>query len=417
MAEGRLAWWNHGMSESGSGDAVDEAALLAEAFDVPREALRPISREPLGDGAVTGFEVTHAEDDGTRASIAYVDTSGTRVPAETGLVLEGVARIWTHPADPHLPALVPAAFGGALDVLLRRLGVVTTGAPEIVAYRPGRRAVLRIPAGDAHAWVKVVRPRRIERIVQAHRDLEAAHLPIPAVRGWSPEGIIVLDEAQGEPAPEVEWEPAALLDRVDELRALLAQADTDRPARTGVPQRLPWYADRAYQVMPQHTEQVSRIRAACQLELMNDPGSESTIHGDLHLGQLFLAGTGADVRITGLIDVDTVGRGDPADDAAAFVAHASASALLTEGMAGAERMWALADAARERWSTPRVDALVTIHLLGHALAAAMEGEDERTVRLLRMAEAAAGGTSLREAAGRSADGVGGAGTTRVRDLS
>ncbi|MGO1770561.1 MAG: phosphotransferase [Microbacterium sp.] len=388
------------MSDSGSDPAVavDEAALLAEAFDVPRDALRPISREPLGDGAVTGFEVTHSGHDGAaRTSIAYVDTSGTRVPAETGLVLEGVARIWTHPADPHLPALVPAAFGGALDVLLGRLGIATSGAPEIVAYRPGRRAVLRIVAGDAHAWVKVVRPRRIERIVEAHRELEAARLPIPAVRGWSPDGILVLDEAQGEPAPEVAWEPSALLDRVDELRERLAEAEAGRSARTGVPQRLPWYADRAYQIMPEHTEQVSRIRAACQLELMNDPGEERTIHGDLHLGQLFLAGTGGDVRITGLIDVDTVGRGDPADDAAAFISHAAASAVLTEGMAGADRMWALATAAQERWGVPRVDALAAIHLLGHALAAGVEHDAERTGRLLRMAEAAAAGAPLRDA--------------------
>lgn len=357
--------------------------LLADAFELPPSALRLISREPLGDGSVAGFAVTHAAD---AESIAYVDTSGTPVNDETGLVLPGVARVWTHPADPHLPALVPTAFGDALAVLLARLGIQATERPEMVAYRPGRRAVLRVGTSDGASWIKVVLPRRVERIVDAHRTLSAGGLPIPAVRGWSPDGIIVLDAAAGTAATHVEWDPVALIDEVDALRARLARTETTRETRTRIPARLTWYVRQARTALPGERERVARIAAACEAGLAVDPGPRTPIHGDMHIGQLFLDGGGPDVRITGLIDVDTAGLGDPAEDAAAFVSHAVASALLTAEGSARDRMWALVGAARDRWTGPRVAAATAIHLLGHAVGAAMTGDGDRAERLLAFAD-------------------------------
>lgn len=381
---------------------VDDAALLADAFDVPPSALRPFSREPLGSGAVTGFEVAHEARGraAPRTTIAYVDTSLLPVPAETGLVLEGVARVWTHPADPHLPALTPVAFGGALEALLRRLGIRSEGAPEIVGYRPGRRAVLRAAADGGRVWIKVVRPTRIERVVEAHRALREAGLPVPAVRGWSPEGVLVIDQAEGRPAPEVAWDPAALIAETERVRAQLAATVTSWQARTGVPERLPWYSDRALAGIPAQRDRIVRIREACVAGLARDLGPPRTVHGDLHMGQLFLTGTGEDIRISGLIDADTAGLGDADEDAAAFQSQAVASALLTEanGRAGADRVWALVEGTRERWRGPRVDALTAVHLIGHALPAAMAGDEPRAVRLLALAEAVTAGEPLRTAA-------------------
>src|SRR5690606_30011203 len=97
-------------------------------------------REPLGAGSVTGFQTSDAE-----PLLYFVDTSGLPVPAETGWS-SGDARIWMHPADPHLPALAPVAFEHASEALLARLGIATSSAPQIIAYRPGRRAVLRVAA-------------------------------------------------------------------------------------------------------------------------------------------------------------------------------------------------------------------------------------------------------------------------------
>jgi Phosphotransferase enzyme family len=48
------------------------------------------------------------------------------------------------------------------------------------------------------------------------------------------------------------------------------------------------------------------------------PGNEPT-HGDFHEGQLFVAGG----RITGVLDIDTVGPGRRVDDLACLLAHLS----------------------------------------------------------------------------------------------
>lgn len=355
-----------------------ETALVCEALGVPAEAVAFRSPEPLSTGSVTGFDVTGA--DGTH--IYYLDTSALPVAQETGLALheEGsdavTARIWLHPADPHLPALAPVAFDHAAEALLARLGIAQTGFPEMWAYRPGRRAVLRIATIDGAVWVKVVRPGRTARIVSAHAAFRAAGVPGPAVRGWAPEGIIVLDEAAGTPAPDVAWEPERLLDEVDAVRERIGAVDLDVPVR-GVATRLDWYAARAGTVAD---AVVVGIRA---LTAERDAGPRGIVHGDLHFGQMFLDDAH---RLSGVIDVDTAGQGLLAEDPAAFLSHAAASATLTHG--GPERrVWTLADGAMRRWGDdPGVRALAATHLLGHALGAADAGGEDRAARLLRAAE-------------------------------
>ncbi|CAN7399094.1 phosphotransferase [Microbacterium sp. LjRoot45] len=370
-----------------------EADLLIEALDLPDASVLVFSREPLGRGTVAGFTL---EPEAASASglpsdaVAYVDTSLLPVAQETGLALPGVGRVWVHPADPHLPALAPAAFSDAIAVLLARLGVTDAARPEIVGYRPGRRAVLRVVTAEGVLWVKVVRPSRIERVVEAHTVLRSHGLPIPVVRGWSPSGLLVLESAVGTAATDtaaIAWHPERLLDAAGALREVMAATVTTWPARTSLAERLPWYVDRLRGVLPAADARVSAIASRIDDALQSAPPASVTIHGDLHLGQLFLD---AESTITGLIDVDTAGLGDPADDAAAFIGHAVASALLTRHHGGdAARVAALADAAHERWGhEPRAGALTGVHLLGHALAAASGGDDARGGHLLAAAERA-----------------------------
>lgn len=362
---------------------VPEAGLLAEALDVPPRALHLISREPLGTGSVTGFEVTETS---AAPTVSYVDTSLLSVPIETGLVQEGVARVWTHPADPHLPALAAAAFGEAVGALLSRIGSEATAAPEIVSYRPGRRAVLRVAERDGTAWIKVVRPRRVQRIVDAHSALRAGGIPVPAIRAWSPDGLLVIDAARGTPATDARWDPEALVSAVSDLRERIAGVSMQRAARTSLAARVPWYVERLDELAPAEHSRVARLATTVRVGLENAPG-ETTIHGDLHFGQLFLSGTGSDIDISGLIDVDTAGRGDPADDAAAFLSHAVASAILTGTDGDRDRALGLVVAAQQRWGgDERTRALTIIQLLGHALAAAMHSGAEHVAELLDAAE-------------------------------
>lgn len=369
--------------------ADGDAILLADALDVPAAAVRAFSREPLGAGTVAGFlldpEVASAQ--GLPPdSVVYLDTSLLPVTQETGLALDGVARVWLHPADPHLPALAPAAFGDAAAVLLARLGIAATATPALVGYRPGRRAVMRVPTATGSAWVKVVRPSRIERVVTAHDALRAAGLPVPAVRGWSPEGLLVLDGAEGTPATEATWDAEQLLESVDELRRRLAGVPLAWAARTSLAERLPWYLSRLERALPD-AGRLPALGAHIAQLLAAAPSSPATIHGDLHIGQLFLAaGT-----VSGLIDVDTAGRGDAGEDAAAFIGHAVASALLTQRRGGgAAQVRVLAELAFRRWGgDARTRALTAVHLLGHALGAASAGDAARAGQLLDIAAQAA----------------------------
>lgn len=362
--------------------APPEHALLVDALGLGATAgVSLLSREPLGDGSVAGFRVSPP---GGEALTYFVDTSRRVVGAETG-ILSGTpdapdVRVWLHPADPHLPALAPVAFSDAAGALLARLGIEAVGVPELVVYRPGRRAVLRVATSLGSAWVKAVPPDRVAGIVDAHRSLGAAGIPVPVVRGYSDRGLIVWDPATGTPAADSAWTPEGLVEEVDALRRGFAAVRLERPARTGLERRRDWYAERLPAVLPPDQAEVAEAVVARARRGWRDP-VEATVHGDLHFGQLFLA---ADLRISGVIDVDTAGVGAPGDDTSAFVAHAIASALLTPAPRD-QRLWELARLALTRWGAPGVPARTATHLLGHALGAAEQGDGERARRLLSAA--------------------------------
>ncbi|MBV0893659.1 phosphotransferase family protein [Microbacterium sp. NC79] len=356
-----------------------EAALLRDALEI--DSAEEFSREPLGNGTVAGFHVQ----DGDRTVALYVDTSGIAVEAETGLAQDGVGRIWTHPADPHLPALATAAFGSAAQTLLARLGIDGVEAPEMVAYRPGRRAVLTVMTGEGPLWIKIVRPRHVERIVAAHRALRDSGVAVPKVRAWSPTGLLVIDQAEGTPATHADWTPAGLVDAVERVRVAIGATPTDQRTRSAALTRVDWYADRLASLDAVFGERASALRAV----LATTPASrETTVHGDLHFGQLFMNADASE--ITGLIDVDTLGRGDAAEDPAAFVSHAVASwALAVDSAPSAVRRLAdLVATAGERWgSDPAVAGRTAAQLLGHTTSALESGHRERAERLLVEAEA------------------------------
>jgi hypothetical protein len=370
-----------------------EHAILLDALgsDVPSDAVTLISREPLGAGSVAGFTVGAGEE----AVVYYVDTSRRVVPQETGL-LQGTpddpdVRVWLHPADPHLPALAPVAFSHAAESLLARLDIAATGAPEIVAYRPGRRAVLRVATAAGPVWLKVLPPTRTERIVRSHRLLADAGIPLPMLHGWSAEGLLVLASAPGTPVTDAPWRADALLDQVDDLRARFAGIALPDEARTHLDRRLEWYMTRLLQVLPvDAAARVSAIAQRARDGAAHDSPAIATIHGDLHFGQLFLDDAGG---IAAVIDVDTAGTGESSEDAGAFVAHAVASALLTPPDR-AERVWELARGALRRWSVSDgagVAASASVHLLGHVLGAWERGDTSRAPALLAAAEAVSRG--------------------------
>ena len=373
---------------------LPDEVLLREALEIPDAA--PVvlrTREPLGAGTVTGFEVIGA--DGHTATY-FVDTSGRRVAQETGLATGTPdapgERIWLHPQDPHLPALAPVAFGDAARTLLHRIGREVVEAPELVAYRAGRRAVFRVVCRDGIRWVKVIRPERVERIVGLHALLADAALHVPQIEAWADAGLLVLPQASGRPAVDVAPPASVFLDDVDRWRAAMADAPLENRARSGLPERAEWYTARLVPRLAPEAAERLRAHAARVAAVVGDDGVLTAIHGDLHFGQLFVDDVG---RMSGVIDVDTAGRGSAADDSAAFVSHALASAALDPGARGG---WAftVALAALERWDDPAVHVRerVAVHLWGHALGADDLGDSARRDVLLATADALLAGEGV-----------------------
>src|SRR5690606_3425754 len=61
--------------------------------------------------------------------------------------------------------------------------------------------------------------------------------------------------------------------------------------------------------------------------LIGDRRADRTVHGDVHEAQLLVEGG----RFSALLDVDTVGAGDPRDDWATFLGHLAIKVAETEG--------------------------------------------------------------------------------------
>lgn len=385
-----------GTSAGMSAGISAEERLLRDALgDQLAGALRVLSREPSGDGALTGFE-----EQGERTRYWYVDTSRRRVEQETGLVLgdpdRPEARIWLHPADPRLPALASASFPDAAATLMARMGVAIDRVPELLVYRPGKRAMFRMRAGDRDTYLKIVRPESSASIVRLQESLRAGGVPVPHITGWSELGIVLTETAAGVPLTSRldDLDPERLLDSIDALRERMAGVDTGRDARSSLASRTAWYVRRIRaaidRVAAAGADPASvrtlldtlegALDAADASDLAVPDVDRRTVHGDLHVGQLFVAGDDAS-RITGVIDIDTAGLGDPADDEAALIGHLVASiALARADAARAAGFRRLLDAAVARWLGParpsgtRVAHRTTVHVLAHALAPAERGD-------------------------------------------
>ncbi len=367
--------------------------------------LRVLSREPYGSGALTGFE------EGSEPKrYWYVDTSGKRVDAETGFVLgdpeHPEARIWLHPADPRLPALAPASFPDAAATLMGRLGVSIDRVPELLVYRPGKRAMFRMRAGERDTYLKIVRPAASSSIVALQESLRGGGVPVPPITGWSELGIVLTETAAGAPitARLDALDPERLLDSIEALRAAMAAVDTGRDARASLALRHGWYTERIAAALGRAVAELAVARgedaagadvaalteplavvtamvaSVDASDLVVDDAVRRTVHGDLHVGQLFVD-EGDASAISGVIDIDTAGLGDPADDEAAFIGHLVASIVLAKGDEGrAAGFGRLLEAACGRWLAPgrpgvlRVAHRTAVHVLAHALAPTERGD-------------------------------------------
>ena len=360
--------------------------------------------EPTGQGFTHGYRVSLTDAGGKAADhTVFVETSPPDTTRPGGLTLTQPGTgdrvdVWVYPADPALPALRTAVYAEAAGVVLGRLGLpVDDLKVSLAAYRPGKRAVVRVDTSGTAYFLKVVRPSTAEPLQRKHTQWRQHGVPVPSALGWSEEGLVALEALAGAELISVldrATDPRALLDELERLVVQIASVPSEAPARSSLVRRLDWYEERLLDQLPDHDSRIERTSRAiaARYRAGGEPPPSRTVHGDLHLAQL-LVDPSEPSRITGVLDIDTSGWGDPADDAAALYAHLIATVVHDGGSAAtvrARRSSVLADGWRRRWFgsrepgfADRAHAIAGTQLLGHALARSAAGSEDAQLLLER----------------------------------
>lgn len=314
------------LTGSGAGEVL-AAALAAEGADLGQWRVHAVHHRP-GAGVTVGYSLRST--DGGPDDYLCVTTARLGSAPGPGLVRlvagDTVLHVWRHPADPELPALARACSASQVGRLLE---LPQPPEIELLAYRPLRRAVLRVrgsgvPGGEV--FIKVVRPRVHEDFVARHRLLTEAGVPAPPVLRREDDGLAVLGAGRGTSLASLLAsgldEPAA----TSVLTSIVAVLDEMPDSVLELPRRQAWaeraghYGHAASVVLPEHRERIDRVADGVTAALAaTDPGPLVPTHGDLYEANLLMT----DLRVSAVLDVDAVGPGHRVDDLACLLAHVS----------------------------------------------------------------------------------------------
>lgn len=364
-----------------------EQALRTLALPLiePDQELRVFHSEPRRGGPVVGFS-THDKSGVEQVFYVEPEPDGkSTASALPSVALAGGLRViaWQYPADPRLPALQAAVFPDALGVLCERMGLsAAVSSLELVGYRPGRRAVVRATSDGETLYVKVTRPRLVGAIVDNHQRVASAGLPTPEIVQWSPAGLIVFREAQGEPLTHTATgtlSPDSIVQLISDTLEKVATVPLTHPARAAIVTNRDWYLDHATRLYPGHQTLLREISHRIDA-LMGDTETAATVsvHGDLHAGQLFVESV-SDPRLSAIIDLDGAGRGHQVDDLATFFAHTVATAHRST-VDAEQRTWlTIAEGIHSLASSRTHDyarwcASVATNLVGHSVSLSLDRE-------------------------------------------
>ncbi|WP_206446594.1 phosphotransferase family protein [Agrococcus sp. KRD186] len=354
--------------------------------------------EPVNEGFIVGYAcgVRTPQDTVERVTI-YVNTSQNAPTDEHTVELTDAAgrrlTAWVYPQDPSLPSLPAVSYPEAAGVVLAKFGIAAEGATlRMEAYRPGKRAVLRVETAGDRWFAKVVHPSLASTIHDLHERFQHAGVAVPRSLGFSDAGLVLLGELQGVPAIDVfeRIDRARFASGLDELTRHISTVRVTIGARESLARRVGWYAERMEETAPLFARQTGRLaQLVRERYAATAVPTPVTIHGDLHLGQIFVDERDPSA-ITGILDIDTAGLGDPADDRGALFGHVVVSSLERAATAeSAQALSAFADELQAGWhGDARVAAIAATHLLGHALANAGRGEERGAASAQQLLERA-----------------------------
>lgn len=352
--------------------------------------------EPTGDGFIVGYAVTATDETGAEVSASFYFNTSSRAYADdrsSVLTDSDGARVvaWEYPHDPSLPALSAVSFPEAVGHVLEKFGISAAGAAvTLEAYRPGKRAVFRVDTATGRFFIKVVDPATVRAIHEMHATFLAQGVRVPRSLGYADSGMLLLERLPGDSAAariaDIGGDPR-FLSSLDALTMHMASVPLTGHARPSLAKRADWYATRMREVAPAFADRTQQLTSAIS-RIYADAKQEAlvAIHGDMHLGQIFVDPE-QPWRIIGVLDIDTAGMGDPADDRGALYGHVCVSSLEATAIGRADAgsaFWRLATTLRSGFSDWRVRSIAATHLVGHALATASKQSpsSESTTRML-----------------------------------
>lgn len=309
--------------------------------------------------------------------------------------------VWKWPFDPSLSALSDAVTPHRAARMFENFLVAPLDI-EVVVYRPTERAVIKATDSTGRcAYIKIVTPAAAAPLLERHRRLADAGLPVPAViEADEAAGWIALAEIEGSTLRELIKRDSPNLPDVGQL-VELRQRLTATPAEATVSTRrsrivdAPAHAEMLGVVMPELQDRL--IVLAAKFSTLVPSSLErngALVHGDLHEAQLIIV----DGTIVGLLDVDDAGAGDPVDDIATLLGHLRYRALATATPESASRLHAyiddlrdamVADTAGTGIGPETIDAATAAVLVGLATGPfriQMDGWRDVVHRLLRVVD-------------------------------
>jgi hypothetical protein len=239
-------------------------------------------------------------------------------------------RAWAYPDDPRLPGLPLIASLDSASRLLREYAGLQPRhlRVERVRYRAGSRSIVRYVVGyrraddELHVYARATRPRRIPRLLAAHRLVHASGFVVPAILGaWEDAGIAWLTGAPGATLRSLIHDgtapPAA--DVIDAMLPLWTQPPPPADVHA---LRISRGFEQAHQLF------ASILTANADCELHHALASAlkpfadrwtptAAAHNDLHDDQLIVTPSGK----IALVDFEEAGPGDPLLDIANMLAH------------------------------------------------------------------------------------------------
>lgn len=281
--------------------------------------------------------------------------------------------VWRVPHDPFLPALAAVLQPSAPDAVAGAVASTVVGAPvghlsgtledtlggpatelrtRLRAYRPTRRAVVDVrrhgdEEADAHvstAHLKLVRPHRLSALHRRHLELVGL-LPVPEPLGIDADlGLLVLRHLPGRTLRAALEDPGATLPHPDVVADLPSRLP-ELPHTSTVPSAVEAAArigDLLRRLLPTEAGRIDRVVDAVGED---DVADRVPAHGDYHEAQLLIDPEG---QVSGILDVDTLGLGRPADDAGTMLGHLA----VWRTMSGQpDRVGAYAFALQQRWES------------------------------------------------------------------